>query len=225
MPPGSCLATGRRRSLNGVRSRKLILVAAVGLLSLASSAAASTALRTDPGGAFLPGPAITLTNTANDLVTFSVANIGSFNCTGASFDATVPSSISSTVLPAVLTGFTLTTCSNLFLGFRYSGCHLTSSAGATLSGGDTGGTLTFNDLLMRCNILGTPKGCDWTAATATGTWTNATGAIAFLGVPITHVNGGVDDMGALCGSTGALSWTFTHIVRGGTGNTVTLGTI
>lgn len=212
-----------------MRSRKLILAAAIaatGLLSIVSSATASSALRTDPGGALLTG-STTLTNTSSTPFVYTVAGLGNLTCNQATFDADAAANTSATSISATVTAFTLTSCTDTIPVITFTGCHLRSTAtpGMTITAGpDTGGTFRFNDLSFRCNVSGGTSGCDWTMGSATGTYTNATSALAFSNVAMTHVTGGTGDLGSLCGTSASASWTYTHVVQGGTNSTVTLTT-
>jgi hypothetical protein len=210
--------------------RKLAVNATIaGLVALAGAvapAAATTALRTDPGGALLSG-ATTITATPGGTLLAQTAGTGTSHCTEVGFSADVRSSSSATSITGTLTALTFTSC-NGFLGLTtFESCRL--SPGSPLptvhvTAGAGGGTVALADVTLKCAIMNSTSAfCYYTASTAAGNLANGPSTLTYSSVALVAAAGS-DSLGAPCGSSGSWNWTFTHIVQAGTNRTVTVTT-
>jgi hypothetical protein len=209
--------------------RKLAVNAAiVGLVALAGGvapAAATTALRTDPGGALLTGT--TTLRAASGGSFTSTSSFGMNGCSQASFDADVRSNTSATSITGTLTALSFTSCAGSFgVVTTFQGCSLDPDAPFPtihLIAGAGGGTVTIGDVTVRCSLMGGSGFCYFTASSAVGSLANGPSTLTYTFVPFAPVSG-TTSLGALCGDSGSWAWTFTHIVQGGTNRTVTVTT-
>jgi hypothetical protein len=120
-------------------------LAALGLLALSASASASTAIRTDPGGALLTG-STTLTNTSSTPFIYSMAGFGTITCSQVSFDADLSSRSGATNVAGSLTALTLTSCTDTIPVLTYTSCHLHGQAPTvSILANDNSGVFTFGD--------------------------------------------------------------------------------
>jgi hypothetical protein len=200
-------------------------LAALSLLALSAPASASTAIRTDPGGALLTG-STTLTNTSSTPFIYTMAALGTITCNQVSFDADLSSRSSATSLGGSLTALTFTSCTDTIPVLTYTSCHLHGQVPTVsiLASNDTGGVFTFSDSILRCGISGSAtNACFYTFATALGLGSNAASTVVFNNVALSAV-GTSGSLGAACGTSGSASWTLNHIVQGGTNRTVTVTT-
>lgn len=213
--------------------RKLTLltaVAAVGLMGLATtSASASTALRTDPGGSLLTG-STTITNTASDTSTRVFSGLGTIHCAQTFADIDVHGRTSPTSITGTLTGLTFTSCTDTLPVIQYTSCALSPTSPFPVvhitATNDQGGTVQITDETIRCSIQGAGTSfCYYTMTSSSniGAFVNAPSTLTFSGVVLHHVTGS-GDLGAICGAQGAFNTTLTHLVQGGTNRTITITT-
>jgi hypothetical protein len=197
-------------------------LAALGLLALSASASASTAIRTDPGGALLTG-STTLTNTSSTPFIYSMAGFGTITCSQVSFDADLSSRSGATNVAGSLTALTLTSCTDTIPVLTYTSCHLHGQAPTvSILANDNSGVFTFGDTILRCGISGSAGACFYTFASAFGVGSTVS-TISFNSVGLSAV-GTSGSLGSVCGASGSASWTLNHIVQGGTNRTVTVTT-
>jgi hypothetical protein len=183
--------------------RKLGLLAtllALGLLSITSSASATTFLRTDPGN-FLVSPG-TLLSSSGGQVTLASGS-GNMQCT-ASLAADTGANPGTPSVVIALTGFTLSPCVDTIPTLGFDDCRTAApfpTVTATAAVG--GGTVTLLNNYLRCHATGsgTPGlACYVYSASMTGSFVNASSTLSFTGVSTlgTTPPGATDSLGAVC---------------------------
>ena len=209
--------------------RKLILLAATCALSLlgatAGGASASTFAHagTTTGNILAAGTSVM--PRSSDVFTASFSGLGSVTCASGTGSATVGASGGATITAAG-DSVTFTSCTDTIPVITITGCHLvaplpTATVTATSS---AGGTVSFTNTFVRCNVAGGTSGCYYSAPTATGTAVNTNAALTYSGVSILHTvpAGGSGDLGSLCGTSGTFGGSFTDLTSGATSTTVVL---
>jgi hypothetical protein len=189
------------------------VIVASGLMALgAVSAQATTAIRTDPGGALLSGTT-TLKNTSSTPAILVMTGIGTVSCAQTTVVGNAKTNTSATTITGTGQG-TYTSCTDTFPVIDIESCrgHGTFPS-ITITSTATGGLIRSGDAMSRCAVTGTSTGaCYYTAATATGVANNAASTITYANVPVTSVTTS-GSLGALCGSTGSYSSKLTHGVN------------
>jgi hypothetical protein len=207
----------------------LTAVAALGLLALgSSSASATTALRTDPGGALLSG-STTITNTSSGNAVLNLPGLGTVTCTNTKFDADANSNSSATTIAGTLTSLTFSTCSDTIPIITVTHCELDpdrAKPSVSISSTAIGGNVTINDAGVRCFTPTLNGFCYYTGTTASavGIGNNAASTLTYTNVQVDRYAGATSDLGSTCGNNGNFSVTLNHIVQGGTNATVTITT-
>lgn len=199
----------------------LVVAAVVALVTGVGVASAATTLRTDPGGGLLSG-ATTVRNTTSGPVTLAFPE-GHHSCSQAFFDADVTRNASTSSITGTLTSLTFTSCTDTLPGVVFLSCALNPLAGlptihltATSS---TGGLVSLGHTAILCTWAGTGGSCAYTQTSATGAESNLQSSLTFTNVAVS-IFGGIH-----CGSgSGSFTYSFTHLVQGGTNRTVTLTT-
>lgn len=207
----------------------LMAIAALGLLALgAASASASTALRTDPGGALLTG-STTLTNTTADPAVLTMPSVGTITCNQTFFDADVTRNASTSSISGTLTNLTFTSCTDTILGIDIPDCTLSPTspfpAVSIVGTSAAGGTVSLSDPTIRCATSPNLGFCYYTPHTVpTGNFLNSNSSLTYSVTGVTAVAGS-NSLGAFCGgAAGTFNTTLTHVVQGGTNRTMTLTT-
>jgi hypothetical protein len=103
-------------------------------------------------------------------------------------------------------------------------CHRHGTALPHISINGTANTMTFTDVIVRCNIVSSNQGCYYTTATMTGVPNNVASTLTFTNVAVVAISAPTTDAVApgACASSGNFSVQFRHIVQGGTNRTVTI---
>ena len=212
------------------RLAMLTAAAAIGLLALGSaSASATTALRTDPGGALLSG-STTITNTSSNNATLAISGLGELNCSQTKFDADVTANSSGTTIAGTLTALTFTNCTDTIPLIDVTECSLDPDRalpGVSISSTAVGGNVTINDAGVRCFVPSLNGFCYYTGTTASavGIGNNAASTLTYTNVQVDQYTGATSSIGfGLCGTSGNFSVQLNHIVQGGTNRTVTTTT-
>jgi hypothetical protein len=192
------------------------------LLTLgATAAAAHTTLRTDPGNVLIAQPT-TARATTSDGFTLVSPGTGQLGCTNASFDLEALVNTSATAIPATLTAFTATGCTDTFPVLGFTGCHLHANARVHITANSMGGgDFRVTDPILRCPTAAVGA-CYFTSTVADGAYDNATASLKFANVPYTPVATTPDALGASCGANGTWSVVFTHVIGGTAGQTLTV---
>jgi hypothetical protein len=210
------------------RLAALAAVAAISLLALGSaSASATTALRTVPGGALLTGNTIRNAGSGPAVLT---TGAGTLTCQQTLVDVDVNTNTSATSITGKLTSVTSTSCTDTILAVNITSCrlHPPSVPTVTIVAGAGGGTVTLTDPVIRCVTTGSGA-CYYTASSAVGQFSNATGTITFTNVPyagigVAGTSPTTDAIAAAnCGGNGFYSAELRHI-EGSGGLTVTVTT-
>lgn len=189
------------------------VIAASGLMVLgAVSAQATTAIRTDPGGALLTGTT-TIRNTSSSPGVLTT-NLGTVTCTTSRLLGTAFTNFSATSITG--TGrVTVSQCVDTMPVVNFTSCEghgafprLTATATAT------GGIFTIGDSVARCAISGSSNACYYTSASTTAIGNNATSSISVSNVTAVSVAATSDSLGSgICGSSNTFSVTLTHAVN------------
>ncbi|WP_445151791.1 hypothetical protein [Baekduia sp. Peel2402] len=192
------------------------------LLALgATAASAHTTLRTDPGNVLIAQPT-TVRATTSDVFTLFAPGTGQLDCVNASFDLEALVNTSATAIPATLTAFTATGCTDTFPVLGFTGCHLHVNARVHITANSMGGgDFRVTDPVLRCATTGVGA-CYFTSAVANGAYDNATASLKFANVPYTPIAATPDALGATCGNGGTWSVVFTHVIGGTAGQTLTV---
>jgi hypothetical protein len=192
------------------------------LLALgATAASAHTTLRTDPGNVLIAQPT-TVRSTTSDVFTLVSPGNGQLDCVNASFDLEALVNTSATAIPATLTAFTATGCTDTFPVVNFTGCHLHANARVHITANSMGGAdFRVTDPVLRCVNAGIGA-CYFTSTVANGVYDNATASLKFPNVPYTPIAATPDALGATCGGAGTWSVVFTHVIGGTAGQTLTV---
>lgn len=195
--------------------RRLALPATIavsGMMLLgAASAQATTAIRTDPGGALL-NVATTIRNTTSSPAVYTTSS-GTVTCTQSTLTGRATTNTSATSITG--TGqVTTTACTDTIPVISFQSCQgygafPTLSATAT----PTGGIFRIGDAIARCAVSGSSSACYFTSAATTAVGNNAASTISVSGVNVVSVTAASDSLGALCGSSGTFSVTLNHGVN------------
>jgi hypothetical protein len=206
------------------KAASLAVMAAIGLVAFsATSASASTALRTDPGNVRLTG-LTQIANTSSDTLTWDIPTVSHRSCAQTSFNARLNANTSSSSITGTLTSFTMPcvgmTCI-LSPTSPFPVIHISANT-------DQGANFTIDDMTLRCpatDAFGTHGFCYHTASTVTGSYLNVISRLVFPFVTLVHTTGPGDLGIGVCSSfASSLSVTLTHFVQTGTNKTLTVTT-
>jgi hypothetical protein len=189
------------------------VIAISGLMALgAVSAQATTAIRTDPGGALLSGTT-TLKNTTSTPAVLVMTGLGTISCAQTTVVGNAKTNTSATTITGTGQG-TYAQCTDTIPVINIESCRghgtfPTIRATATA----TGGFITTGDAIARCAVSGSPtSACYYTAGSSTGIANNAASSITYTNVPVVTVATS-GSLGALCGASGSFNVTLTHGVN------------
>jgi hypothetical protein len=201
----------------------LATAAALGVLAVTPAAvSATTTVLGDPGGGRLANNS---TLTAASVGTNTMWFTGLGLACHPTISLTVPTSHSFSSVPATLTSLTFAGCKDTIGVFFVDECSLHAPRPTvTITAGAGGGTVTFANLFVFCNVVDFPgMGCYWRFADAAGTFVNSTQTLSFNALDATHTvpSGTANDLGGACGSTATFWMDYSH-VHTTSGTTVTL---
>lgn len=117
-------------------------------------------------------------------------------------------------MSASVDSLTFLSCTDTIPLITISSCHIVTplpSISITASG-TTGGTISWTNTYVRCNVSGGTSGCYYFAASASNPFTNSGAVESGSGISVTHSvpSGGTGDLGSLCGTTGSFNKVWLH---------------